>query len=58
MIKKTFISNMYSYVLNNFNMNSTFDKFLMSVESNISELFVHEVNNNTFFIEHCHIRIY
>ena len=41
---------MYSYVLNNFNMNSTFDKFLMSVESNISDLFLHEVNNKTLVL--------
>jgi hypothetical protein len=48
--KKTFISNMYSYVLNNFKMNINFDKFLMSVESNISDLFVHEVNNKPFLL--------
>ena len=50
MIKKTFISNMYSYVLNNFNVNTTFDKFLISIESNISELFLHEVNNKPFIL--------
>ena len=48
--KKTFISNMYSYVLNNFNVNNTFDKFLFSIESNISELFLHEVNNKPFIL--------
>ena len=41
---------MYSYVLNNFKMNINFDKFLMSVESNISDLFVHEVNNKPFLL--------
>ena len=41
---------MYSYLLNNFNLNCTFDKFLISVESNISDLFIHEVDNKTFLL--------
>lgn len=48
--KKTYILNMYSYLLNNFNLNCTFDKFLISVESNISDLFIHEVDNKTFLL--------
>ena len=50
MIKKTFISNMYSYVLTNFNVSNTFYKFLISIESNISDLYLHEVSNKCFIL--------
>ena len=48
--KKKFILNIYSYISNNFNLNSTFDKFITTVESNLSDLFSHEVDNKTVLL--------
>ena len=41
---------MYSHIINKFNLNITFDKFLITVESNLSDLFSHEVDNKSVLL--------
>ncbi len=48
--KKKFILHVYSHIINKFNLNITFDKFLITVESNLSDLFSHEVDNKSVLL--------